>query len=138
VKEEECLDEILQEIDEVIVPADVGEFMGEDGFQLRGGEAGENACGHEHHGRKPADDRRRSEGGRNEKAHGAGDFQGGGKFRETHLPRPIDHRNGAANPTAHTQPAHQKARGEEEDARGPQRHRPWELRAETLAQRNGG
>ena len=41
VVEEDAFDEDLGEIHQVIVTADVGEFVEEDGFYLSGGEAGE-------------------------------------------------------------------------------------------------
>ena len=45
VIEEKRLDEGLEDADEVVVAADMGELVGEDGFELRGGETGEAADG---------------------------------------------------------------------------------------------
>ncbi len=56
VVEEEGFDEGLQEIDEIIVAANVGEFVGEDGLELRGGKTGEEGCGEKDERAEEADD----------------------------------------------------------------------------------
>jgi hypothetical protein len=48
--EEECFDGGLDEVDEVVVSPDVGEFVEDDGFDLVFGEMGECACGYEDDG----------------------------------------------------------------------------------------
>src|ERR1700733_13896029 len=56
VVEEQSFDDGLEDADEVVVAADVGELVGEDGFDLGGREAGEASEGHEDDGAEPADD----------------------------------------------------------------------------------
>ena len=55
VVEEERFGDALQNVDQVIVAADVSEFVGEQGFDLFGGKSGEGANGHEDNGAEPAD-----------------------------------------------------------------------------------
>lgn len=56
VVEEEGFDDGLEEVDEVVVSSDVGEFMREDGGELRRGEADDRGSGEEDDGPKPTDE----------------------------------------------------------------------------------
>ena len=56
--EEERFGCALQNVDEVIVAADVGEFVGEDGLELCGGKTGEKRGGNEDERAEKSDDER--------------------------------------------------------------------------------
>jgi len=52
--EEQSLNGDLEKIDESIKPLDVGQFMGDDGFELRFVETDQSSCGEQHNGAEPS------------------------------------------------------------------------------------
>ena len=84
--EQQRLDDALQDVDQIIVAADVRQFVKQKRFHLFGRQSGERADRHQHDGTKPAHDRGRLHQRRNQEAHRAGDANAGLEAVEGLLP----------------------------------------------------
>ena len=56
--EEHRLHDVLHEVDQVIMSANMNQFVGENGLELGGAQSGDQSGRHEHHGLEPADHHR--------------------------------------------------------------------------------
>jgi hypothetical protein len=79
VVEEESFDRDLQEVDEIVMAADVGEFVGEDGLELGDGQLADEGGGEEDDGMEIADDGGGGDKSGLEEGDGAADVQAGGE-----------------------------------------------------------
>ena len=77
---------LLQNVDEIIVPADVREFVGQQSFDVFGRQTGEGSDGNENNRTQPANDGRDLNERGDKETHGSRDSQAGSEFIEHLLP----------------------------------------------------
>jgi hypothetical protein len=143
VVEEQRFNHGLGEVHEIVVAADMRQLVEEEGLEVRGGEAGEGARGHEHQGPEPADYGRRFDEGRDQQANGSRDGDAGLQPVERLLPFGGRGSNGLraeprGNQTASEQPHPERPGSREPDADHPGEERAGETRGEVHGVRKDG
>src|ERR1700722_10989607 len=139
--EEEGFDDGLQDADEIVAAADMGELVGKDSFDLVGRQTAETTERDEDDGAQPADDRRDLHQGGVKEPDGTCHFDAAGDSMEDleqimgwGLSRGGDHALGADEANAETDE-------EKNDSRQPDgehgRHGAVELRGDTVRERLG-
>ena len=124
VVEEDAFDEDLGEIHQVIVTADVGEFVEKDGLDLSGGEACEKAYGQQDDGSDVADDDRDFREAGFEKGDRAVHVKFGLEVGEAVAPEVGDGADAGAAEAAGGEPTGQAFEVEEDESDEPERDQP--------------
>ncbi|HEY9010976.1 MAG TPA: hypothetical protein VIN06_08145, partial [Devosia sp.] len=117
--EEERLDDELEEVDEVIVAADVGEFVDEDRLDLVGRQRGEEGGGDDEHRFPPAEDGGNVDLRGGDEADGARDLQLGAERVEAVAPVSINNGPARVAEVVKGEPAEDQLGAEDEDAHAP-------------------
>src|SRR5580704_16847432 len=84
--EQECFGDALQDVDEIIVAADMREFVSEQRLDVFGWKAGESADWHQNYGTEPADDGWNLHDCGDDEFHGTRDANADGDFVQPVLP----------------------------------------------------
>ena len=134
VIEQNRLDEALQQVDQVVVSAEVGDLVGEDGLNVRRGQSRQHAHRHQHRGTQDTHRHGSGEPGRFEQADRSGQAQlpgdpsGGG--RELGLGACLPKRQGRSLQTHQAHPAANVPDGQQRHARNPHNHHPRQRRTD--------
>ena len=123
VVEDQALDEDLEQVNEIVVAADVRQFVEKQRFHLRGRKPGEQSYRHQNDWAQEADNERDVGQAGFKKHDRRGDAQAGREVCEALLPRSGAADAGAAQ-AARADPAGETARRENGDARDPEGGKP--------------
>ncbi len=132
VIKEEGLQHILQQIDEIIVPPDMCQLMGQDGFELRRTQTGQQSSRHEHHRPGPADDHRHGRRGGPQEPHGRRHADSLLQARKTGAPHGVFFRLALSAQSADHFPTDCEAHREEDHADDPDTDQPVEPRSQGI------
>ena len=142
VIEQQRLDHRLQQVDEIVVTADVRELVREDRLQLLGRQARERRRRQQHHRLHPADQRRHHDRARFDDRDGAaklqslGDHAGGGDDRRRHRGNRVARQAARQHPSAE-QPQRQRQHADAPRQHEHERRRRSERRRPPRCERRG-
>ena len=126
--EEARFDDILQEIHQIVVPADVSQLVGQDRFELVRRQPGKQAGRHQHDGPQPADDHRHGCAGRAQQSDGCRDAKPHAESLEPRAPHWVFGGLALVPQSADHAPADSQSQGQQANAAGPEADNPGEPR----------
>ncbi len=133
VIKQERLQHILQQIDEIIVPPDMGQLMGQHGFELRLAQTGQQGGRHEHDRPGPANHHRHARRGGPQQPHGRRDADALLEARKTCAPHVVFLMLPLSPQSPDHPPPDCEAHGKEDDADDPQTDQPVKPRSPRIS-----
>ena len=137
VIEEQRFDDRLQQVDEVVVPPHVGQFVRDHRLELRGRQPGKRARRQQNHRTKPTDDRRHVDDRGFQCTHRARDAQLARHFGDSRSQRRRDRARAATPQTFDNEPSRGEPRRQQRHAGDPDENRRGQPCFDVDARRNG-